>query len=849
VSDRVPLLPDDWPSLEPLIDRLLDAPSSERPALLAQLAGDNPARRAELERLMAECERDLLLLERPAAERFAQLREEEEPSLPEVLGGRYRIERELGRGGMARVYLAHDARHGRRVAVKVIRHEIASSLMRDRFLREIGIAARLRHPNIMPLYDSGDMDGLLYFVMPYEEGDSLRARLDTARGLRVAEGVSILRDVARALAYAHEQNVVHRDIKPDNVLLSGGAAVVTDFGIAKAVTVAATETGIGTATQTGTVIGTPVYMAPEQALGDATTDHRADIYAFGCLAYEVFAGVPPFTGTTTQVIAAKLSEQPKPLTDHRPDVPSAVVSLIERCLERNPDERPASASELLDVLGTSTATTEQEQANRPRSRWPAAAVVGLALIVLAGSYAALAIRGRPVPIALVTLQVTGDSAQALAAGFSDDLTTALVRKPWLKVMSRGGARNYLGRGEIDPRAAGDSLQVRYLLMASYHDAGGGIAVMMQLINCEDAAIVWAEKFSNPVHLEALRDDIADAVGDTLRRVAGRFSIAFTGRTRDAEPRPRSSNRDAYTLYLLGRKMIDQRPPNMRDNLSQFRQAIALDSNYAAAWAGLSLALALSAATHGVHVDSVGPEIEASAARAIQLDQSLHEAHVAMGVLDGLRWQWGQAEAEFRKALRVNPNIPAEARIQYARLLLLQNRQAEADEQIAAAREADPVNSTVLSFKGHSHLLRRQLDSALVWSDRAMQSNQSNTLARNFRAVLMVQLGKYDEARQLARSSSAHEPYSMFVLAATGDSATVRNRLDTLSKQNHAMLETARAYALLGFGDTTAALNALERATERREAWPTISYPALPVLDAVRDSPRFRALLRRVRLAA
>ena len=244
MSNREPLLPSDWSELSPLLDRLLDAPSSERRALLGELAGDNPGRRAELERLMAECEHEPLLLERPAVERFPQLREESEgPPLPEVLGGRYRIERELGRGGMARVYLAHDLRHARFVAVKVIRHEIASSLVRDRFLREIGIAARLRHPNIMPLYDSGDVDGLLYFVMPYEEGKSLRARLDLSPKLGVAEGVSILRDVARALACAHEQGVVHRDVKPDNVLLSGDAAVVTDFGIAKALTVAATESG------------------------------------------------------------------------------------------------------------------------------------------------------------------------------------------------------------------------------------------------------------------------------------------------------------------------------------------------------------------------------------------------------------------------------------------------------------------------------------------------------------------------------------------------------------------------------------------------------------------------------
>jgi serine/threonine-protein kinase len=334
-----------------MVDRLLDASSSERPALLNELAGDNAARRAELERLVAECERELLVLERPAIERFPQLLQEHAgPPLADVLGGRYRIERELGRGGMARVYLAHDAQESRLVAVKVIRHEIGSLLGRDRFLREIGISARLRHPNIMPLSDSGDAGGLLYFVMPYQ-GNSLRHQLDMTPRLGVAEGARILRDIARALAFAHEQGVVHRDVKPDNVMLSGDIAIVADFGIAKALTAAANEMQIGTPTQAGIVIGTPAYMSPEQAMGDPAIDHRTDLYAFGCLAYELFAGAPPFTGSDRlEIIAAKLNAPLKPLREHRPDVPEALAQLIARCLEKDPSARPAHATELLNVL-------------------------------------------------------------------------------------------------------------------------------------------------------------------------------------------------------------------------------------------------------------------------------------------------------------------------------------------------------------------------------------------------------------------------------------------------------------------------------------------------------------------
>jgi serine/threonine-protein kinase len=315
------LLPDHWHELEAQLDQLLDAPTAERPALLGRLSANDRDRRRELEHLLAECERPRALLDRPAAERFAELARDE-PMIKEgsVLGDRYVIRRELGRGGMARVYLADDRRHARPVAVKIVRPELAASLGRDRFLREISIVARMRHPNIMPLFDSGDADGLLYFIMPYEEGPSLRRRLESGPPISVAQSIGILGDIAKALAYAHERGVVHRDIKPDNVMLSGGTAVVADFGIAKAVSEARSVRPDRTLTQAGTGMGTAAYMAPEQAVGDPSTDHRCDIYAFGCLAFELFTGAPPFAGeSSVEIITAHLTRTPKSLAAVRPD--------------------------------------------------------------------------------------------------------------------------------------------------------------------------------------------------------------------------------------------------------------------------------------------------------------------------------------------------------------------------------------------------------------------------------------------------------------------------------------------------------------------------------------------------
>ena len=272
--------------------------------------------------------------------------------LNSALAGRYAIEREIGHGGMAMVYLAHDIRHHRHVAVKVLRPEIAALLGTERFLREIEIAAQLNHPHILPLHDSGEAGGVLFYVMPFVEGASLRDRLAADGALPVSEAVRLLHDVVDGLAYAHEHNVVHRDIKPDNVMLANRHAMVTDFGIAKAISDVA---GASRVTTAGVSIGTPAYMAPEQCTGDAHIDHRADLYSFGVLAYEILSGRPPFDGTSAQaVLAAHLTEIPVPLRQVRRDVPVALSNVVMRCLEKRPADRWASAAEILNQLESLT---------------------------------------------------------------------------------------------------------------------------------------------------------------------------------------------------------------------------------------------------------------------------------------------------------------------------------------------------------------------------------------------------------------------------------------------------------------------------------------------------------------
>ena len=310
--------------------------------------------------------------------------------LQATLGSAYTLEHELGGGGMSRVFVADETRLGRKVVVKLLSPELAQGISAERFEREIRLAASLQQANIVPLLSAGDSAGMPFYTMPFVEGESLRARLRASGALSISQAVSVLRDVARALAYAHERGIVHRDIKPDNVLLSGGAAVVTDFGIAKAISASRTAGEGATLTQLGTSIGTPAYISPEQAAGDPTVDYRADLYSFGCMAYELLSGQPPFAGRTPQrMIAAHMGEKPQPLGELRPELPSALSSLVMRCLEKEADLRPQSATEVLAALEAATTSDAGHQAmpaillGGPAMFRKALAVYALAFVVVA----------------------------------------------------------------------------------------------------------------------------------------------------------------------------------------------------------------------------------------------------------------------------------------------------------------------------------------------------------------------------------------------------------------------------------------------------------------------------------
>ena len=787
----------------------------------------------------------------------AVMSDDSTPPIPATLGGRYTILREVGRGGMGLVYLAHDTKHARDVAVKVIRLQLAETLPRARFLREIGIAARLRHPNIVPLYDSGDADGVLYFVMPFEEGLSLRQRLDEAEPVPISEAVNILRDVARALTYAHEHGVMHRDVKPDNVMLSGSAAVVTDFGIAKAISTAQGDGAGTTLTQAGAGVGTPAYVAPEQAVGDPTTDHRADIYSFGCVAYEVFAGHPPFHNLSThQLIAAHMSTKPPPVTLGRPDVPAPIARLIAQCLEKDPHQRPQTARELLATLDDGVADPHVPFGWRGQRVRRAVALAITVAAVMGGTYAISKGLGRTSSAAprsttvavLPLLSVGGDSLQReLADGLSDEVASALVGSPGITVMSRRGVGKYRDQHDIDFARTGEELGARFLVHGTLRDVDGRLRVLATLVDSKGGAAIWSKQFDRDKRdLEAVRDEIARAVSDALRRTAG-----FTGRvTTQQRLARRTLNPDAYRLYVLAQRALSLRGAGrLRYSVEMFRQATQLDSNYADAFSGLSVALALLPIVTSTPASTVAPDVRRAAERALRLDTALALPHVALGMVYQDQYAWDSAETEFRSALRLRTADDIEPLIQYGRHLNLRGRHKEALEQFRLAQAADPASTAVLSNLAYSYYLDGQLDSALAESARALESDSTNGRTIATYSVVRLKIGQTAGLRDLVIGNGDLRLIAFYLVGALGDTATVMSQLRKFEaqKSGSAFVATTRAFAMLGVGDTAQALRALEQAVEFREPWPTVNAPTDPVFSSLWPTARFQALMRRIGL--
>jgi serine/threonine-protein kinase len=437
--------------------------------------------------------------------------------LKAALSDRYRIERELGSGGMATVYLAQDLKHERQVAVKVLRPELAASLGADRFLREIKITANLNHPHILPLLDSGEADSFLYYVMPYVEGESLRDRLNREKQLPIPDALKIASEVADALGSAHRHNVIHRDIKPENVLLEEGHAVVADFGVARAIE----QAGETRLTETGIAIGTPAYLSPEQASGERELDGRSDIYALGCVLYEMLAGQAPFTGPNAEsIVHQHIASEPPLVTGLRPSVPEAVADTITRSLAKSPADRCQNAEELGAELSAEQVTISAPTVRaRSKPRVRLVALVGIVAVVVAvilGVWVRERLRTPTYPrtaIAVLPFEnLSADGPHAyFAGGLHGELLTQFAKVAALKVIGRTSVLAYEGSAKRLSEI-GDELEVGSIVEGSVQVVGDQLRVNVQIIDAATEANIWAERYDRTLDdAFAIQSDVAQQV--------------------------------------------------------------------------------------------------------------------------------------------------------------------------------------------------------------------------------------------------------------------------------------------------------------------------------------------------
>ena len=809
--------------------------------------------------------------------------------LQRALGTAYTIERELGGGGMSIVFVATDNTLGRQVVIKVLPYDLAATVSVDRFKREIMLSAALQHPHIVPVLSAGQAEQLPYFIMPYVEGESVRARM--ARGpLSVRETVSILKDVARALAYAHGRGVIHRDIKPDNILLSGGAAMVTDFGVAKAISASRERATLGgrqsnsggwsggTITSVGTSLGTPMYMAPEQAAADPNTDHRADLYALGVVGYEMLVGAPPFYGRTPQaLLAAQLTEAPKPIASRRYDVPPALADLLMRMMEKDPAKRPRTASEVARFLDDPSVmsgefTSLKPPRVKPQSWRRKASFIGVVGVLLAAGLAAgTYFRTREAPsgaaaagaagaarnavaksIAVLPLvNIGGDTSDVyFAEGMTAQITTALSKLRGLRVAARTAASSARDKYNT-PEEIGKALNVTMLLEGTVQRESGRLRVTARLINIADGATLWSDMFERQAtDLFKVQDEISNAIVSAVAPELGN-TIALAG----SSAARGTDDLAAYDLYLRGRFFFQKRGEDaLRSALAFFEQAAAKDPAFARAYTGIADVYAVLPLYADVRIDSVLPLGLRSIDKAIALDSTVPEAYASRANLLGVGWRWSEAERDYQRALVLNPNY-ATAHQWYGELLLVNGRIDEALSQLHRATELDALSPVAFGSYGLALGIAKRDVQAQAAVRHALDLDSTLLVTRMMAGTVQLYGNRVAEAiRQLepARQLDTTNTFTLGVLGyaygKAGRAAPARDivrRLQKVPNQNSAAGAAARVY--LGLGDTAQALTMLERAAAQHDMSFSTEVLAEPFFDPIRHSPRFAAVVARVGL--
>ena len=740
--------------------------------------------------------------------------------LSDKLAGRYALERELGHGGMAVVFLAVDLRHDRRVALKVLRPEVSAEIGAERFLREVRMAAGLTHPNVLSVYDSGEVDGLLFYVMPNMEGRSLRERLDKERQLPLDEAIRITRQVAAALDYAHRQRVVHRDIKPENILFHEGNAMVADFGIGKALT------GDGSTTQTGMAIGTPAYMSPEQAGGDTAIDGRSDVYSLGCVFYEMLAGEPPFTGPTPQAIIAKRFMSPVPSLRATRDIPAGVDAVLGRAMARAAVDRYATAGEFAEALRPFSAdgTGQRTPPEAPRS---APAEKSIAVLPLANMSA-------------------DPENEYFADGMTEEIINALAKVPGLQVASRSSCFAFKGK-QVDTREVGEKLGVTTLLDGSVRKVGNRIRISAQLVSVDRGYQLWSESYDRQLEdVFAIQDEISRAIVDALKLRLGSEGEQLVVPTKSLE---------AYNLYLKARFFYYRfNEAGLQKSLDLFQRVLLLEPGYARAYAGMADCWC-GLADDWVAPDDAYPRAKTSASRALQHDPDLPEAITSLGkVLGWYEWDFSGAEQHLRRAVALAPNY-AEAHWAFGSILPAVGQLGEAIAEIRRALTLDPLAPEYGRWLARYLLYSGDRAGAIAQGEKVIELDEDYFLA--YLDIGSAHLGQgepekalewYRKGQALETSVRSYDACIVRALAALDrreEALEIMNRLEEEARHAYLRAEVlATGYAALG--DVENAFACLERAFQTRSAG-LINLHVDPGFAPLRADPRFGELTRRIGL--
>ncbi len=731
----------------------------------------------------------------------------------------YRVLEKLGQGAMGAVYKALDLKLDRPVAIKFLTPGFTSDL-KARFAGEAKAASALDHTNICTIYEFDETpDGEMFIVMAYCPGENLRARLKGGT-LPLEEAISIAFQVAQGLVMAHSMGVLHRDVKPANLMLTPNGVKIVDFGVAKLL--AGKDR-----TDAGAILGTIPYMSPEQ-LNAKPVDARTDIWSWGAVAYEMLAGRQPFQGeselSTAELI---LKQEPLPLTHFRPDIPEDLDAIIMRSLQKRPEDRPQTAQELV-------------QAMRPLTLGSGTAAATAESVVQTPSIAVLP---------FVNLSPEPDS-EYFSDGLTEELIHALSQLHNLRVVSRTSAFEFKAKPQ-SVRRIGAQLKVTKVVEGSVRKLGQRLRVSAQLVSTSDGYCLWSQRFDREIKdVFEIQDEIANQITEALK----------TRLSQDAQPillKRRTENVEAYDLYLRGRFQWNKRSgEGLQRSLEYFELALAQDPGYAPAYSGIA-DYHIAVASWGLATPTdAWPKAKEAAERALAIDDTLAEAHASMGTIHmWYEWNWSAAEQDFRRAIDLNPGHP-NAHVQYNLLFLQTGRFGEAEREIRTALATDPLSIRINSYLAGLFHYRREYDRSLEQCGRALELDPKDIELHIVLALNYEQKGMYKDAiRELeqARELSDNNPLILGPLgscyAAAGDHARARSSLEELDRASQITYVAPITWVMiyLGLREFDRAFEWLEKAAQVRDV--LICYLGVgPIYDCIRSDPRYTDLVRRIGLA-